>query len=77
MDTKPYVVTISHLLGSGGAYLGEKLAARLGIPFFDPEKSSRCGRHSTWPVPDLENREERLSTFWDNYNRVAMLTIRA
>jgi len=35
MDIKPYSVTISHQLGSGGAYLGEKLAGRLGIPFLD------------------------------------------
>ena len=35
MDSRPYSVTISHQLGSGGAYLGEKLAGRLGIPFLD------------------------------------------
>jgi cytidylate kinase len=35
MVEKPYSVTISHQLGSGGAFLGEKLAARLGIPFLD------------------------------------------
>jgi CMP/dCMP kinase len=74
MDTKPYVVTISHQLGSGGAYLGEKLASRLGIPFFDREILKAVAQQLDLAESDLANREERLSTFWQNYNRVAMLT---
>ena len=31
------VITISRQYGSGGRELGEKLAARLGIPFYDKE----------------------------------------
>jgi hypothetical protein len=33
MNKQIMAVTISHQLGSGGAYIGERLAARLGIPF--------------------------------------------
>jgi CMP/dCMP kinase len=74
MDIEPYVVTISHQLGSGGAYLGEKLAERLGIPFIDREILREVARQLDLVEADLENREERLSSFWQNYNRVAMLT---
>ena len=74
METQPFVVTISHQLGSGGAYLGEKLAGRLGIPFMDREIIKEVARQLDLAEADLANREERLSSFWQNYNRVAMLT---
>lgn len=32
---KPYVITISHQIGSGGALIGQKLSERLGIPLID------------------------------------------
>lgn len=32
---KPIIITIGRQFGSGGHELGEKLAARLGIPFYD------------------------------------------
>ena len=34
---KPEVVNIGRQLGSGGKEIGEKLAARLGIDFYDKE----------------------------------------
>jgi CMP/dCMP kinase len=74
MDMKPYSVTISHQLGSGGAYLGEKLAGRLGIPFLDRDILKEVARQLDLAEAELENREERLSSFWQNFTRVAILT---
>jgi len=34
---KDYVITIGRQLGSGGRIIGEKLAAQLGISFYDKE----------------------------------------
>lgn len=34
LDEK-YVITINRELGSGGRTIGEKLAKRLGVPFYD------------------------------------------
>lgn len=44
---KPVIITIGRQFGSGGHELGEKLAAKLGIPFYDKEllteAAKRCG----------------------------------
>ena len=74
MDIQPYSVTISHQLGSGGAYLGEKLAERLGIPFLDREILKEVARQLSLAEAELANREERLSSFWQNFNRWAILS---
>ncbi len=74
MDNKPYSVTISHQLGSGGAYLGKKLAERLGIPFLDRDILKEVARQLHMEEAELEDREERLSTFWQNFSRMAILS---
>ena len=74
MDIKPYSVTISHQLGSGGAYLGEKLASRLGIPFLDRDILKEVARQLDLAEAELEVREERLSSFWQNFTRVTIFT---
>ncbi len=74
MDIKPYSVTISHQLGSGGAYLGEKLAGRLGIPFLDRDILKEVAHQLDLAESEVANREERLSSFWENFARLAILT---
>jgi CMP/dCMP kinase len=74
MDLELYSVTISHQLGSGGAYLGEKLAGRLGIPFLDREILKDVAHQLELAVSEVANREERLSSFWQNFNRVVILS---
>ena len=74
MDIKPFSVTISHQLGSGGAYLGEKLAERLGIPFLDRDILKEVSRELDVAEAEVANREERLSSFWENFARLAVFT---
>ncbi len=69
MDKKPYAITISHQIGSGGVYIGEELAQRLGIPFLDREILQLVARQLDMMDEEVENREERLSTYWDNFVR--------
>lgn len=69
MDNKILAVTISHQLGSGGAYIGEKLAERLGIPFLDRQILRIVARQLDMMEEEVENREERLSTYWDHFKR--------
>lgn len=69
MNKQTMAVTISHQLGSGGAYIGEKLAARLGIPFLDREILQNVARQLYLMEEEVENREERLSTYWENFTR--------
>lgn len=71
MKTDIYVVTISHQLGSGGAYLGEKLSVELGIPFLDKAILREVAKQLNLAEAELKDREERLSSFWENFTRMA------
>ena len=62
-----YVVTISHLLGSGGAYIGKKLSESLGVPFIDRQILKAVADKLNISEDDIENREERLSSFWESF----------
>jgi len=69
MENEDLAITISHLIGSGGAYVGEKLADRLGIPFLDREIIQSVAQQLNILESEVERREERLTAFWDNFNR--------
>jgi CMP/dCMP kinase len=69
-----FAITISHQLGSGGAYLGQKLSERLGLPLIDREVLKKVAEQFNLDEDDLQGREERLSSFWQSYLRVAALT---
>ena len=70
-----FVITISHQLGSGGAILGQKMAERLDVPFFDREILRRVAQDLQMAESALENREERLSSFWEKITRNAILLV--
>ena len=74
MTDQPMVITISHLLGSGGAYLGEKLSSVLGIPFLDREILRKVAEQLNLAEGELENREEHLSSYWQTFSRVVQLS---
>ena len=63
MEEKLFSVTISHQIGSGGAYIGEKLSERLGIPFLDRAILKEVSNQLNLAESELEHREERLSSF--------------
>ncbi len=70
---KPYVVTISHQIGSGGAAIGQKLSERLGIPFIDREILKQVSQKLHQAEAEVEGREERLSSFWQSYGRIGVM----
>jgi len=74
MDNKKLVITISHQLGSGGAYLGQKLSECLGMPFIDRDILKKVAEELHVAETDLDGREERLSTFWQSFMRYAIYT---
>ena len=53
-----YVVTISRQYGSGGRELGEKLAKKLGIPFYDKELINLIAEKENIEVSLLEAYDE-------------------
>ena len=74
MGNKHLVITISHQLGSGGAYLGQKLSERLGLPFIDRDVLKKVAEQLNLAEAVLDGREERLSTFWQSLMRIAAFT---
>ena len=58
MDRK-YVINIGRQLGSGGREIGEKLAARLGIDFYDKELITLASERSGLGREFFEKADER------------------
>lgn len=68
-----YVVTISHLLGCGGAEIGKELSEALSIPFVDRQILKETADCLNVPEGEIEDREERLVSFWQAFSRVESL----
>ena len=50
------VITISREFGSGGHSIGEKVAAKLGIPFYDGEIVTRVAEESGYAKELIEEQ---------------------
>ena len=55
------VITIGRQYGSGGREIGAKLAAQLGIPFYDNELITRAAKESGFAEAAFENAENKAS----------------
>jgi CMP/dCMP kinase len=64
------VVTISRELASGGSYIGQAVAARLGLKYADRTILERAAQLLDQPKEDLATLEERGVSLWE---RVAYL----
>ncbi len=53
------IVTIGRQYGSGGREIGEKVAAALGIPFYDKELLGRAAKESGLCQELFENQDEK------------------
>ncbi|HEY6008403.1 MAG TPA: cytidylate kinase-like family protein [Geobacteraceae bacterium] len=69
------VLTISRQLGSGGAYLGRRLARRLGVRYLDREILRQAARELHEMEGDLAAREERLTGFWEKFFREMYISV--
>lgn len=55
------IITISREYGSGGRIIGQKLAERLGIPFYDHELITLAAKETGMSEEFLKNTEERAN----------------
>lgn len=55
------VITISRQYGSGGREIGQKLAGRLGAPFYDNELITRAARESGFSEAAFETAEDKAT----------------
>lgn len=62
----PLVITINRQLGSGGAYIGQQLAKNLNVLYLDREIISQAAEQLSVLEEDLEDRDEKVSSFWES-----------
>ncbi len=55
------IITISRQFGSGGREIGEKLAKKLGIAYYDNELITRAARESGFSEKAFENAEKKAT----------------
>jgi len=64
--TSPCVITISRQLGSGGAYLGQRLAQSLKFLYLDHEIVHQAAEELRIPVEHLAVRDEKVTSNWQS-----------
>lgn len=70
---KPSVITITRQLGSGGSYLGQRVARRLGYAYADRQILKQAAEKLAVDVEDLAYRDERVQSYWDRLFQVFYL----
>ena len=58
------MITISRQIGSGGAYVGRRLATRLGISYVDREIIQQTAQRLNISENAIASRDERVTTTW-------------
>lgn len=66
---KQFVITINRELGSGGRTVGEKLAARLGVPFYDKALIKALQEKYNLSVDEIERLKGRNHSWWAEFKR--------
>ena len=64
--TMPFVITISRQLGSGGAYLGQRLALRLNALYLDHEIVRQAAQELKIPEEHVAVRDEKVTSNWQS-----------
>jgi cytidylate kinase len=72
-----FVITINRELGSGGRTVGEKLAAKLGVQFYDKALIKALEEKYNLTVEEIENLKGRNHSWWAEFARSFLLAERA
>ena len=68
-----FVITINRELGSGGRTVGEKLAAKLGVPFYDKALIKALEKKYNLTVEEIERMKGRNHSWWADFKRVVSI----
>src|SRR5882724_1003898 len=60
-------VTIARQLGSGGSYIGQQIASRLGFKYIDREVLHLAAEQLGFDVNVLAQMEEKCQSFWQKF----------
>ncbi len=67
---KKFVITINRELGSGGRVIGQKLAERLGVPFYDKALIKGLKEKFHLDVDEIEKLKGRNHSWWSDLKRI-------
>ncbi len=62
-------ITISRQMGSGGSYIGQTIAKRLGLKYVDREVLHMAAQEFADDEEKIAARSERVSSFWERVSR--------
>lgn len=60
-----HTIAITRQLGSGGSYIGQEIARRLGYSYFDREIIRQAAAHLQEDENLISDRDERVCSFWE------------
>jgi cytidylate kinase len=64
-----FVITINRELGSGGRTIGEKLAERLGVPYYDKAVIKALKEEYHLTTSEIEQLKGRKHDWWSEFKR--------
>lgn len=64
-----YVISINRELGSGGRTVGEKLAQRLGVVFYDKALIKALTKQYNLTVEEIERLKGKNTSWWEDFTR--------
>ena len=64
-----FVITINRELGSGGRTVGEKLARKLGVPFYDKALIKALMEEYHLTVEEIEHLKGQKDRWWKDFQR--------
>jgi cytidylate kinase len=64
-----FVITINRELGSGGRTIGEKLAKRLGVPFYDKALIQGLKKKYDLSTEEIERLKGQKHNWWADFKR--------
>ena len=67
--SEQFVITINRELGSGGRTIGEKLAKRLGVPFYDKALIHELQDKYELTVEEIEHLKGQKHNWWADFKR--------
>ena len=65
-----FVVTINRELGSGGRAVGQKLAERLGVPFYDKAVVKALQERFALDTDEIERLKAKKSNWWTDFQQM-------
>ena len=67
--SEQFVITINRELGSGGRTIGEKLAEKLGVPFYDKALIQGLKEKYELTTEEIERLKGQQHNWWADFKR--------